>query len=271
LFRKIAAVSFIIFQFFVLFPNERIILATTTSTYETGLLDHILKPFEKESGIKVHVISVGTGKALKLGEKGDADVILVHDEISEEKFVKNGYGLKRIPLMYNDFVVLGPQNDPAEIRNIKDIREVFKKIARTDTVFVSRQDNSGTHKKELSLWQLSGIDPRKTEKMKYIEAGQGMSAVQNIADQKNGYTLSDRSSFMTMKNKLRLEIVFEGDESLRNEYGLIAVNPYKHPHIKKENAALLINWLTSARCRKMIDEYKRNGVVLFKTIEQSKK
>ena len=112
MFRKIAAVSFIIFQFFVLFPNERIILATTTSTYETGLLDHILKPFEKESGIKVHVISVGTGKALKLGEKGDADVILVHDEISEEKFVKNGYGLKRIPLMYNDFVVLGPQNDP---------------------------------------------------------------------------------------------------------------------------------------------------------------
>jgi tungstate transport system substrate-binding protein len=236
-------------------------LATTTSTYETGLLDHILPVFEAKHGLKVHIISVGTGKAIKLGEKGDVDVILVHARQAEDKFIKDGYGVNRKDVMYNEFVLLGPADDPADVKSEKTVVGALKKINGKKSLFVSRGDESGTHKKELFLWSKAGLKPEGTW---YLETGQGMSATLRVADEKNAYVLTDRASWLFQKNKLRLKKLRAGDKDLFNPYGVIAVSPYKHAHVKYELSMALIAWLTSPECQKMIGEYKKDGNWMYK-------
>lgn len=241
-------------------PARILRLATTTSTYETGLLDHILPPFEKQKKIKVHVISVGTGKAMALARAGDVDVILAHARAAEDRFVRDGYGIHRRDVMANDFVIAGPEEDPAKIRGLRDAAKALARISGAETAFVSRGDDSGTHKKEIQLWALAKIEPKGDW---YIEAGQGMGATLTVADEKNAYVLVDRASYISNRRRLRLQVLAEGDPALLNPYGVIAVNPAKHPHAKIEFADALIEWLVSPKCRKMIAAYKRHGVRLF--------
>ena len=235
-------------------------LATTTSTYETGLLDHILPPFEKQYGVKIHIISVGTGKAIKIAENGDVDVILVHAREAEDQFVNAGFGVNRRDVMYNDFVVLGPADDPAEIAGLKDAKEALKRIADKGHPFVSRGDDSGTHKKEKYLW--SRLDRTLGGKW-YLEAGQGMSATLRMADEKDAYVMVDRATYLFNKDKLRLTLLVEGDRDLFNPYGIIPVSPYKHGHVKYPSAMALVGWLTSPECQAMIAEYKKMGQQLY--------
>lgn len=235
-------------------------LATTTSTYETGLLDRIFQQFEQKHDVKIHVISVGTGKAIKLGENGDVDIILVHARKAEDEFVRDGYGVNRRDVMYNDFLFLGPRNDPAGIKGLKDTAEALKRIARTQQMFVSRGDNSGTHKKEKLLWACAGLTPKGNW---YLEAGQGMAATLRMADEKNAYVMVDRATYLFNRDDLRLVTVVEGNKSLFNPYGVIAVSPYRHKHAKYELAMALIGWLTSPRCQDMIADYKKSGSKLY--------
>ena len=235
-------------------------LATTTSTYETGLLDEILPAFEKKHSVKVHVISVGTGKAIKIAQNGDVDAILVHARQAENKFVKDGFGVNRRDVMHNDFVLLGPEVDPAGVAGMKDAGKALEKIATSESVFVSRGDESGTHKKEKALWTEIDVSPAGKW---YLEAGQGMSLSLRMADEKNAYVLVDRATYLSHIDELRLKLVVEGDEGLLNPYGIIAVSPYKHEHAKYELAMSLISWLTSPECQKMISAYKKAGVQLF--------
>jgi len=240
--------------------DEILRLATTTSTYETGLLDHIFPPFEKKHKVKVHVISVGTGKAIKLGENGDVDVILVHARQAEDKFVKDGFGVNRRDVMHNDFVILGPEDDPAGITGLKDGKAALKKIAESQQPFVSRGDDSGTDKKEKELWAKLELVPGGTW---YLEAGQGMSATLRMADEKNGYVLVDRATYLDNKDSLRLKVLVEGDKDLSNTYGVIAVSPYRHKHAKYELALALVAWITAPECQKMIAGYKKAGEQLY--------
>ena len=235
-------------------------LATTTSTYETGLLDHIFPPFEKKHGVKVHIISVGTGKAIKIAENGDVDIILVHARKAEDKFVSDGYGVNRRDVMYNDFVIMGPKEDPAGVLGMKDAKAALKKISDKKQVFVSRGDDSGTHKKEKSLWSSAGISPKGTW---YLEAGQGMSATLRMADEKKGYVMLDRATYLFNKDKVRLVKVVEGDKELFNPYGVIAVNPFKHKRAKYELAMAMVAWLTCPQCQGMIAEYQKMGEQLY--------
>ncbi len=240
--------------------EEILRLSTTTSTYETGLLDHIFPPFEKKHGIKIHVISAGTGKAIKIAENGDVDVILVHAREAEDKFVADGFGTARKDVMYNDFVILGPKDDPAGISGLKKAVEALEKISSSASLFVSRGDESGTHKMEKKLWNIAKIAP---EGKYYIQAGQGMSATLRMADEKNAYVLTDRATFLSQIKNLRLKILVEDDNTLFNQYGIIPVNPEKHRHVKYEMAKALADWLTSPECQKMIAEYKKDGNQLF--------
>jgi tungstate transport system substrate-binding protein len=240
--------------------SERIRMATTTSTDNSGLLEVILPPFEKMNGITVDVIAVGTGKAIKLGESGNVDLILVHAPAAELRFVTEGYGVNRRAVMHNDFVLLGPKDDPAKIKGEKDIKEAFAKIARTGSLFISRGDDSGTHKKEQSIWKATGVDPDGTW---YLEAGQGMGTVLQMAHEKLSYTISDRGTFLAYRPKIDLIIISEGDTNLYNPYGVIAVNPALYPQVKYVEAMTLIGWLTSPECQKMIGEFKKGGEVLF--------
>jgi len=242
------------------YAEEIVRLATTTSTYETGLLDYILPPFEQKNDLKVHVISVGTGKAIKLGENGDVDVILVHARAAEENFVVGGYGVNRRGVMYNDFVILGPKDDPAEIKISNDATKALSKIFQTKSTFVSRGDNSGTHKKEQGLWAKAGLSPSGGW---YLESGQGMSATLRMADEKEAYVLVDRATYLFNKDHLRVEKLFEGHSDLFNPYGIIAVSPYKHKHVKYDLAMDLIAWITSPECQDMISKYKKSGNFLF--------
>ena len=235
-------------------------LATTTSTYETGLLDHILPPFEKKHGVKVHVISVGTGKAIKIAEAGDVDIILVHARRAEDKFVADGFGVNRRDVMYNDFVLLGPKADPAGLAGMKDAAAALKKVAAAQHVFVSRGDDSGTHKKERLLWERAGVKPAGAW---YLEAGQGMSAALRIADEKNAYVMLDRATYLSNKNKIRLVLTVEGDKMLFNPYGVIAVSPYRYAHVKYELAMGLIAWLTTPECQELIGNYRKAGSPLY--------
>lgn len=235
-------------------------LATTTSTYETGLLDHILPPFKKQHGLEVHVISVGTGKAMALARAGDVDAILVHARAAEDRFVREGYGVHRRDVMANDFVIAGPEDDPAGVRGQSSAEKALQRIAREQSAFVSRGDDSGTHKKEMQLWAAAGITPNGDW---YIEAGQGMGSTLTMADEKNAYILVDRASFLAGRDRLRLHVLVEGEPALLNPYGVIAVNPARHPHARIESADALIEWLVSPRCRKMIAGYKTHGVQLF--------
>lgn len=241
-------------------PQPTLRLATTTSTYETGLLDSILPPFERAEHIKVHVISVGTGKAMTIAQNGDVDVILVHDSASEVSFIANGYGVKRYHVMYNDFILCGPKEDPAQIRTMESASSVFKTISLKNALFVSRGDESGTHKKEKYLWSLIGINPQGKW---YIEAGVGMTATLTIATEKRAYILIDRGTYAMNMNKTDLVLLYEKDPVLFNPYSVICVNPKKHPHVLYEKARKLAVWLCSPSCQTIINAFKKNSVQLF--------
>lgn len=239
------------------------ILATTTSTKDSGLLDELIPIFEKEYNHTVKTLAVGTGEALKMGEKGDADVVLVHSKASEEEFVKNGFGLERVEVMYNDFIIVGPASDPAGIKGDKSATDALNKIAASGATFVSRSDDSGTHKKELKLWDEAGVDPK--GQSWYLETGQGMGETLTIANQKQAYTLTDRATYVVMRKGFELEIIVEGDKSLYNQYGVIVVNPDKHQglDLNTKGAGDFVQFLTSEEGQKMIGDYKMEGTVLF--------
>ena len=235
-------------------------LATTTSTENSGLLGVLLPPFEEKFGIKVDVIAVGTGKALTLGENGDVDVVLVHARAAEDKFIEEGYGVNRRDVMYNDFIILGPSDDPAGIKGESNIILALKKIADCKAYFVSRGDDSGTHKKEKVLWQDAKISP---EGEWYMEIGQGMGAALQVANERQAYVLCDRGTFLAYKDKIDLIILSEGDVLLFNPYGIMAVNPARYPQLKYLEAMQLIAWVTSVEGQKIIGEYKKEGEILF--------
>lgn len=241
-------------------PTVAIRMATTTSTDNSGLLKVILPEFTRKTGIEVNVLAVGTGRAIKHGENGDVDVILVHARAAEDKFVDEGFGVNRRDVMYNDFVIVGPPEDPAGIREISDAGEVLRKIAGTGTMFISRGDDSGTHKKEKSLWKAAGVEASGEW---YMSAGQGMSAVLFIAEEKRAYTMTDRGTYIAYKSKINLPILIEGDKRLFNPYGVIAVNPQKHPHVKYDEVMKFIEWLISPEAQKLIGGFKKDGEALF--------
>ncbi len=240
--------------------QERLRLATTTSTENSGLLNELVPPFERQTGIKVDVIAVGTGKALALGENGDVDIVLVHARPAEDAFVAAGYGVNRRDVMHNDFVILGPSGDPAGIRGMADAAEALKRIATRQSSFISRGDDSGTHQKEKALWARAGITPSGRW---YKEAGQGMGAVITMSDDMQAYTLADRGTYLSMKDKIALQVLVEGDPELFNPYGIIAVNPDRHPHVNYEAAMRFIAWITSTEGQRIIGGFKREGQLLF--------
>jgi len=242
----------------------RIRCASTTSTQNSGLFDYILPIFEKKTGIKVDVVAVGTGASIEIGKRGDADVVFVHAKDLELKAVQDGYFVNRHDVMYNDFVVIGPTDDPQKIKNIKSVSDAFKKIANSGSFFVSRGDKSGTHTKELSIWKSAAIVP--AGQKWYLEAGQGMERTQRIANEKRAYTLTDRGTWLATKDKDRLDmiIVLEGDPVLFNQYGVMAVNPDKHKHIKFKEAMAFVNWLISKDGQDVIASFKdKMGNQLF--------
>lgn len=240
--------------------NVRLRLATTTSVENSGLLDHLLPTFEKRFGVNVDVVAVGTGAALKLAENGDVDILFVHDPEAEERFVVKGYGVNRREVAWNDFVVVGPPDDPAGLRGLKSAGEMFQKIVGQKATFVSRGDSSGTYRKELKIWQEARITPKGEW---YLETGQGMGATLQIADEKRGYCLTDRGTFLSYKGKLDLAILLEGGQELYNLYSVIAVNPEKHPYAHYKEAIELIQWLTSPEGQRMIGAYQKYGQILF--------
>ena len=235
-------------------------LATTTSTDNSGLLAELLPVFTQDTGYRVHVIAVGTGKALRLGTEGDVDVVLVHAFAAENKFVESGAGEKRFPVMYNDFVVVGAKTDPANMSASASAVAAFQQVSLTQSLFLSRGDNSGTHKKELSLWNQSAIQPAGNW---YREVGQGMGKVLQMANELDAYTLTDRGTWIAYRGKSNLKITFEGDEQLFNPYGIIAVNPAKYPDINYAGARALIQWITSAKGQQLIGNFKLRGEPLF--------
>jgi len=232
--------------------EERLKMSTTTSTDNSGLLEILIPPFEKMFDVRVDIIAVGTGKALKLGENGDVDIVFVHARGAEDKFVKDGFGVNRRDVMYNDFVIVGPESDPAGIKGLKDAAEALKKIAAAGASFVSRGDDSGTHKKEKKIWKKSGVSPTGAW---YQEVGQGMGAVLKIADEKKAYTIADRGTFLAFSEKISLPVLCEGDPALYNPYGIIAVNPEKYSHVKYVQALALIGWITSIKGQEIIREF----------------
>lgn len=235
-------------------------LATTTSTENSGLLEYLLPAFEDDSGYRVHVIAVGTGKALRMGRDGDVDVVLVHAPAAEQKFVDDGHGVARVPVMYNDFVVVGPAGDPAATGNSRNTHEAFSKIAGSKALFISRGDDSGTNKKELAIWKHAGINPQREW---YREAGQGMGKVLQMAGELSAYTLTDRGTWLAFRGKSPLQITYEGDPALFNPYGIIAVNPTRYPDINHHAAQALIKWITSPTGQQMIGRYTVADSLLF--------
>ena len=243
---------------------ERFItVASTTSTENSGLFGFILPKFQQATGIEVRVVAVGTGQAIKNAERGDADVLFVHHQPSEEQFVAQGFGVKRYDVMYNDYVLLGPQTDPAGLKGTKDIVAALSRIAATAAPFVSRGDDSGTHKLELSLWEAAGIDVKKASGSWYREAGSGMGATLNTASGLDAYTISDRGTWISFKNRGRLTLVVEGDPRLFNQYGVIPVNPAKHPHVKARDGQAFTDWLISDQGQKAIADFRVEGQQLF--------
>ena len=259
--------TLIVFSLLVCIPSfaaDRFItVASTTSTENSGLFKHMLPEFNKKSGIEVRVVAVGTGQAIKLAKKGDADVLFVHHKPSEEKFVAEGFGLKRSDVMYNDFVIVGPKTDPAGIKGDKYASEALKKIADANAPFASRGDDSGTHKKERSLWKKAGVDVAAASGKWYRETGSGMGATLNTASGMNAYALTDRATWLNFKNKGDLNIVVEGDPVLFNQYGIIMVNPEKHKHVKVRDAQAFIDWVLSADGQRSINAYQIKGKQAF--------
>ena len=243
--------------------DKSIVVASTTSTQDSGLFVHILPLFKKKTGITVKVVAVGTGRALDTARRGDADVVFVHAKSAEEKFLSEGHGVKRYPIMYNDFVLIGPKSDPAGIRGMKDITAALKEIMTKSASFVSRGDGSGTHIAELNLWKAAGVDIDKEKGPWYKEIGQGMGATLTNAVASEAYVLSDRGTWLWFRNKSDLVIEVEGDNRLFNQYGVMLVNPAKHPNVQKEAGQAFIDWLTSPEGQKAIADYKINGEQLF--------
>jgi tungstate transport system substrate-binding protein len=249
--------------------EKSIVVSSTTSTQDSGLFGHILPLFKSKTGIDVKVVSQGTGQALDTGRRGDADVVFVHAKPQEEKFVADGFGVKRYPVMYNDFILIGPKSDPAGIKGNKDIVAALKTIKEKAAPFISRGDKSGTHAAELALWKIAAIDIAGADKSSkdlgpwYKEIGQGMGAALNTASASNAYVLADRGTWLAFKNRGDLVIVVEGDKRLFNQYGIMLVNPAKHPSVKKELGQQFIDYLISPQGQKDIANYKINGEQLF--------
>ena len=242
--------------------DRSIIVASTTSTEQSGLFGFILPRFSARTGIRVNVVAVGTGQALDIGRRGDADVVFVHDRPAEEKFMAEGFGVKRFDVMYNDFVIIGPKADPAHIGG-NDLVAAFRKIAAGRAPFVSRGDRSGTHEAELRYWKDAGIDIDAAKGPWYRDIGQGMGPALNMAASANAYVLADRGTWLSFKNRGALEILVEGDQRLFNQYGVMLVNPAKHPHVKVAEGQAFVDWLISADGQKTIADYKIDGKQLF--------
>jgi tungstate transport system substrate-binding protein len=243
--------------------DKSIVVASTTSTQDSGLFGYLLPIFKRATGIDVKVVAQGTGQALDTGRRGDADVVFVHARAAEDKFIAEGAGVKRFPVMYNDFVLIGPKSDPAGVKGSKDIVAALKAIEAKGAAFVSRGDRSGTHQAELALWKEAGIDIAASKGPWYRDIGQGMGAALNTASAMNAYVLSDRGTWISFKNRGDLVIAVEGDRKLFNQYGVILVNPAKHPHVKKELGQAFIDWLVSPAGQKAIAAYKIDGQQLF--------
>jgi tungstate transport system substrate-binding protein len=256
----LVAITLLIFATDAGAADRFILVASTTSTQNSGLFDHLLPKFTDETGIEVRVIAVGTGQALKLGQRGDADLLLVHDAVSEFVFVREGYGVDRRDVMYNDFVVVGPSNDPAGASDAKDVSAAFRKIAKSGATFVSRGDDSGTHKAEQRIWVDVGIGPNGDW---YRAAGAGMGATLNIASVMGAYTLADRATWLSFGNKGGLRIVHEGDKQLLNPYGVILVNPERFPHVKESDARMFMDWLVSDEGQEAISGFRIDDRQVF--------
>lgn len=241
--------------------ESEMILATTTSTRDTGLLDVLVPAFDKKYGVTTKVIAVGTGEAIEMGKQGNADVLLVHARKSEDEFVAGGYGINRKDVMYNFFFIVGPKDDPAGIAGAKNAEEAMKKIAESKAKFISRGDQSGTHKKELSIWEKYNLKPKGEEW--YIEAGQGMGDTLTMASEMGAYTLSDSGTWYAFEDKVNMKVAVKGDPVLSNPYGVIAVNPEKYPSVHNKAAMAFIDFITSEEGQKMIGDYKKNGQQLF--------
>jgi tungstate transport system substrate-binding protein len=240
-----------------------ITVASTTSTQNSGLFDYLLPKFTAETGIEVRVVAVGTGQAIRLATNGDADVLLVHHPASERKFVADGLGLARHPVMHNDFVLVGPAADPAGVRGIADVATALRRIGDGEQIFVSRGDDSGTHKKELELWRAAALDPRPASGAWYRESGSGMGTTLNTASAMGGYTLTDRASWVSFGNKAGLQLLVEGDTRMHNPYSIIVVNPGRHPHVHAVEAQAFADWLISEQGQQAIAAYRVDGQQLF--------
>jgi tungstate transport system substrate-binding protein len=242
--------------------DKFIVLASTTSTEQSGLFAHLLPAFKQASGIEVRVVALGTGQALDSARRGDADVVFVHDQAAEEKFVAEGFGVKRLPVMYNDFVLVGPQADPAVVKG-KDIAAALTKVASAGAPFISRGDKSGTHAAELRFWKVANIDAAAAAPAGYKACGCGMGPALNMATSLNAYALTDRGTWLNFKNRGELAVLVEGDTRLFNQYGVIAVNPAKHPHVKAALAQMFVNWIVSPAGQAAIASYKIGGEAVF--------
>ena len=240
-----------------------IVVASTTSTEQSGLFSHLLPAFKAKTGIDVRVVALGTGQALDTARRGDADVVFVHDKVAEEKFLAEGFGVDRREVMYNDFILVGPKADPAKIGGTKDIVAALKKIADAKAPFASRGDKSGTHAAELRLWKVAGLDPETGKGTWYRETGSGMGPTLNTSAAMDAYALTDRGTWLSFKNRRDLIISVEGDQRLFNQYGVMLVNPAKHPHVKKELGMTFVEWVTSPEGQKTIADYKIDGEQLF--------
>ena len=238
---------------------QNLVMASTTSTEQSGLFQHLLPEFKKSTGIDVKVVALGTGQALDMGRRGDADILFVHDQVAEEKFVADGFGIKRLPVMYNDFVLIGPANDPAKVAG-KEIMNALKNLAAANASFISRGDKSGTHAAELRYWKNANLENKGTG---YKECGCGMGPALNIASSTDSYVLADRGTWLSFKNRGSMKILVEGDSRLFNQYGVIAVNPAKHPHVKVDMAQKFIDWVISPIGQSAIASYKIGGEQLF--------
>ncbi len=239
--------------------EKSILVQSTTSTEDSGLFKHILPKFKEKTGIEVRVVTVGTGQAIKNARNGDGDVLLVHAKPDEEKFVADGFGVKRFDVMYNDFILVGPAEDPAGVAGTRDVAAALKKIAEAKAPFASRGDNSGTHKAELALWKAAGIDVKPASGTWYRDTGSGMGPTLNAAVGMGAYALTDRGTWISFKNKGNFNIVVEGDTALFNQYGVILVNPAKHPHVKAEAGQKFVEWLTGKEGQAAIASFKING------------
>ena len=260
----ISLVSFAVSSASPIWANaQSIVMASTTSTEQSGLFGHLLPEFKKASGIDVKVVALGTGQALDMGRRGDADLLFVHDQVAEEKMVADGYALKRFAVMYNDFVLVGPTSDSAKAKG-KDIVEALKKLSASNAAFISRGDKSGTHAAELRYWKAAGVpDSKESRGVGYKECGCGMGPALNIASSSNAYTLTDRGTWLAFKNRGELAVLVEGDTKLFNQYGVMRVSPAKHPHVKAADAQKFVDWVTSPSGQALIASYKIGGEQLF--------